>query len=134
MPSLRPMATASVDLPELDGQQIMMRRPKLSSGGMSMCISRDETATRWGGRCGRRSARGLLGDQLLAGIDLVDPVLVAAVEAVERGERGLGVGAHEAELDPVVLVDVGGQGENLGQHVVAVAGRAPAGEVLEVAV
>lgn len=60
--------------------------------------------------------------------------MIAAVETVERGERSLGVGAHQAELDPVILVDVGGQGEDLRQHIIAVAGGAPDGEFGELAI
>ena len=46
-PSFRPMACPSVDLPELDGPQIMIRGPRLSSDGNDMPTSpKDKKAAR----------------------------------------------------------------------------------------
>ena len=46
------------------------------------------------------------------------------VEAVEMGRRGVGIGAHAVDLDPVAILDIAGQFEGAGQHVEGIASRA----------
>src|SRR5690554_1223602 len=100
MASLPANASASVDLPELDGPKMTIRLPSAVSGGISIMVAPPCSGQKSHPACGVADFEALLRSLfrllVLAGIDLIDPELIAAIKAVERGERGLGVGPHQA--------------------------------------